>query len=87
MIRYDFVVIILGADWSNETILFVNGTDQTFYSFEHLSSSCALSIIVQAVNMIGSSPPSDPLRLEIYNKRESSTCILLVRIITVSFKD
>ena len=60
----------LGDSWSDETIITVNNTDRTSYSFEHVYSKCTLAVTVQAVNMIGSSPVSHPLHLQTNSKRK-----------------
>ncbi|CAF1590596.1 unnamed protein product, partial [Adineta ricciae] len=54
-----------GMTWSNETIIAVNGTDRTSYSFENYYSKCSMSITIEAVNPIGSSLPSAPLHFQI----------------------
>lgn len=56
--------------WSDETVITIDDTDRTIYSFEQIYSKCTLSITVQAVNSIGASLPSDPLHLQTTTKRE-----------------
>ncbi|CAF0823910.1 unnamed protein product [Rotaria sp. Silwood1] len=48
-----------GLSWSNETIIIIDNSDITNYSFENIFSQCMISVIIQAVNIIGSSLPSE----------------------------
>jgi hypothetical protein len=50
--------------WSNETIIIIYNTDQTYYSFENFYSKCTILITIEAVNSIGSSLPSNPLQFQ-----------------------
>ena len=59
--------------WSNETIIAVNGTDRTSYSFENYYSKCSMSITIEAVNQIGSSLPSAPLHFQTNPQRSYSS--------------
>ncbi|CAF3590109.1 unnamed protein product [Rotaria sordida] len=47
--------------WSNETIIIIDNSDITEYLFENIFSKCMISVIIQAVNIIGSSLPSEPI--------------------------
>jgi hypothetical protein len=59
----------LGASWSNETIITVDNNEITNYSFENIFSKCMISVVIQAVNFIGSSLPSDPIHFQTTVKR------------------
>ncbi|CAF2527441.1 unnamed protein product [Rotaria sp. Silwood2] len=48
-----------GTSWSNETIITINDSNITSYSFENLYSKCTISISIEAINIIGSSLPSN----------------------------
>ncbi|CAF4143011.1 unnamed protein product [Rotaria sp. Silwood2] len=48
-----------GLLWSNETIITIDNNDITNYLFENIFSKCMISVIIQAVNIIGSSLPSE----------------------------
>ena len=61
-----------GLVWSEEMIITLEETNLTSYSLENLSSRCLISLIIQAVNQIGISPPSDPLYVQIDNKSKFS---------------
>ncbi|CAF0794841.1 unnamed protein product [Rotaria sordida] len=43
------------TSWSNETIITINDSNITNYSFENLYSKCIISITIEAINIIGSS--------------------------------
>ncbi|CAF4437420.1 unnamed protein product, partial [Adineta steineri] len=55
--------------WSNETIITIDNDDITTYSFENIYSICSISVIIQAVNKIGSSLPSQPFYFQTNIKR------------------
>ncbi|CAF1446454.1 unnamed protein product [Adineta steineri] len=55
--------------WSNETIITIDNDDITTYSFENIYSICSISVIIQAVNKIGSSLPSQPFYFQTNMKR------------------
>jgi len=56
--------------WSNETIITINDSDITQYSFENIYSKCILSITIESVNNIGSSLPSNPLHFQTHLQRK-----------------
>ena len=57
-----------GISWSEETIITLEEPNLTNYSFEHIVSKCLISVIIQAVNQIGISSPSDPLYFQTDNR-------------------
>jgi len=76
IISLDFVFFCitsfhLGASWSNETIITIDNNEITSYSFENILSKCMISVIIQAVNTIGSSLPSDPIYFQTAIQRKS----------------
>ncbi|CAF4516635.1 unnamed protein product [Rotaria sp. Silwood1] len=48
-----------GTSWSNETIITINDSNITSYSFENLYYKCMISITIEAINIIGSSLSSN----------------------------
>jgi len=42
----------------------------TTYSFENIFSTCIISVIIESVNIIGSSLPSDPFHFQTQAKRK-----------------
>lgn len=59
-----------GISWSEEMNINLEEATQTNYSFEHILTKCLISVIIQAVNQIGISPPSDPLYFQTENRSE-----------------
>ncbi|CAF4300065.1 unnamed protein product, partial [Adineta steineri] len=59
-----------GIVWSNATIITINNSDITNYSFDNFYSKCSISITIEAVNIIGSSLPSNPLHFQTNTKRK-----------------
>ncbi|CAF1443327.1 unnamed protein product, partial [Adineta steineri] len=58
-----------GIVWSNATIITINNSDITSYSFDNFYSKCSISITIEAVNTIGSSLPSNPLHFQTNTKQ------------------
>ncbi|UJR35713.1 hypothetical protein I4U23_028463 [Adineta vaga] len=53
-----------GISWSNETIIIVNDSNHTSYSFDNRYSKCTMSVTIEAVNRIGTSLTSIPLHFQ-----------------------
>jgi hypothetical protein len=62
----------LGSSWSNETIITVENNQITNYSFENIFSKCTIAVIIQAVNAIGLSLPSDSIYFQTTIQRKLS---------------
>ncbi|UJR10325.1 hypothetical protein I4U23_014531 [Adineta vaga] len=58
-----------GLIWSNETIVNIDNQNITTYSFENVFSTCIISVVIQSINAIGMSLPSDPFRFQMDIKR------------------